>query len=109
MSPSIDPVKMTEAQVKLERRVCSMQDAIKAGKALKWFAEYALTKSPGPKLIQADVLSGTLSVVASTTPNADEAQVFVRQATDEFHAQIIVRAIELAQKQFDLASKEANQ
>ena len=94
----IDPIAVKEERERQTRLAQTMQEGAKAADALLWFQEYA---KPTEKA--ADVMQLSVKAVASSTPNAQHAETYMRRALAEHAELILERAVELAQATHSMA------
>lgn len=90
-----DPVVVGEVRDRVRHEVDKLKRADHAATALLWFNEYAWGNPP------LEVLKVPATVVASSTPGADHAAVFVRQAAMNLAPTILDEAIRLAKLQMN--------
>lgn len=97
----IDPAVLAEMTLRVAKLRATIERRRRAGEALAWLSEHALTP-PGKGLRSpADAVLPTLiRPIASATPNADVATVYLSTAFVEHHRAIIRRAIDLAAADF---------
>lgn len=97
----IDPIPIKEALQRINEESHLLRRKTEGGQALQWFSEFALSKSGGPRTPLSDVLENKLRPVATSTPNAKEAEIYLSRAFREMHRAIIERAIEIAKEDFE--------
>lgn len=95
----IDPVVVREKREMLNNSSRASEKGIKAADALLWGCLY-VKDNPAR-----DVLKINISVVASATQNADIVARYVKDSALSFAEDILDRAFEMAQRDFDAATR----
>lgn len=100
---AIDRSALRDQTIKLDRHIHQMRHTLDSGKlaseALLWFADHA-----GDDRIKAgDVVRVRAEMVAGSTHNQGRALAYIELAIAEMKAQIVTRAIVLAQNDFKAA------
>lgn len=96
---NIDPIVVQEQADKIYVLKQKLDIAEKAAEALLWFAEHAQSRQLIGK-IEADVLQGAPSVIATGTRHAQVAQKYIHRAAQNHYTQIIKDAIIFAEADF---------
>lgn len=97
----IDPIPLKEELARIIQQRNDLRRRENAAQALQWFDEFALSKPDGrPRTPKDDVLDGRLKPVASSTPNAVEAEAYLSRAFRAHHRSIVEAAIRLAKEDF---------
>lgn len=95
----IDPIPLKEELARIADQRNALRSREEAGQALSWFDEFALSPSKGgPRVPEDGVLDGKLKPIASSTPNADKAAIYLSRAFRAHHRSIIEAAIRLAKE-----------
>lgn len=100
MSKLIDPVVVREQRTRFSTSSSTINQGIVAANALLWFKEFAT-----PTAQITNVLKGRVEVVAGSTPNAAEANIYIDKVLEQVLPDVLERAIQLAQSHFDRASR----
>ena len=106
MNP-IDTVKVSEQRERLNARIRRSAAGEKAAWALEWFGQYALDKGVVPAAARPNTINakGELATAQSVL-GSKEAQAYLTKATEAMRADIVTRAIELAQADFEASVKD---
>ena len=95
----IDPIAVAEKREKLSKGSAALAAGVKAADALLWGCEYVKAR-PAAEVLRIDV-----GVVASSTPNADIVARYVRESALSFAEDILDRAFEMANRDFEAAKR----
>lgn len=85
-----DPIVVDEVRARVRSRAEKLKRADNAATAILWFNQHAWGRAP------LDVLKVSASLVASSTPGADHAVMFVRRAAQTMAQSILDEAIRMA-------------
>lgn len=85
-----DPIVVDEVRARVRARAEKLKRADNAATAILWFNKHAWERAP------LDVLKVSVSLVASSTPDADHAVMFLRRAAQAMAQSILDEAIRMA-------------
>jgi len=89
-----DPIVAQEARQRFQAQMDNMRLGVEASNACSWFAEHASGDQPPESVFRVRT-----DIVASATPGASCAAIFIRDAAQQFMEKILIRAMALAETQ----------